>query len=703
MKICKINFKNIHSLKGEHSVDFANGILGDAGLFVITGPTGAGKSTLLDVITLALYNKIPRIDKAISKNVIEEEGIILTKNTNDCYAEVEFLVNHIKYRANWSISRTSKGTLKERLHEIVNVTENNTIISNKISETLKEIEQIIGLTYEQFIQSMLLAQGQFSKLLLAKRDDRNALLEEITGTSIYRSIGKQVHEKYAQVKRAEADHRLIMGENTVLSDAVLTEIKNQLEICVPSLEKNQLKEKNSILKREIKNTILKLKTKIDELQIIKKVIETEQMNLAPIFKKLEIHAKFVHLRTPFLELIQFEKTYLQLQKNIESYTSLKNELKNETNLILKNAENLCKTEINPENFELILNHFQKKILALVEKENQFEYKKNTELLLLKDKAKILANLGYVLTKKTPIEEQILSFTTQIQKESTVLQIFDLKTVKEKKEENSKLKSIANQIIAERKLANYAQNIIQKSKTDIEEFTSKTNSLNIELETLRKNEITLEEQVLQEKIKLENAQKIKSFDQLRLELEENCACPLCGSTNHPFVNAHQEILIDAQQLAYNLLEKDLQKNKKNKTTIEATILSHSKFIESSKLKMQPEEENLQNSATKIESYNQILKWNVDESIENWEKNLEEMHIFETHLIKIENGLQAKIQLDEIATLYKKKNEIELQLIETQQERLNLYPGSDIVNTINTLKDYYNTCKIKFEINEKQLVT
>ena len=132
MKICIIKLKNIHSLKGEHAVDFVNGVLADSGLFVITGPTGAGKSTLLDVITLALYNRIPRIDKSISKTVVEEEGVVLTKHAKDCYAEVEFLVNEIQYRANWSMSRASTGTLKERLHEIVDVTNNNTIISNKI-------------------------------------------------------------------------------------------------------------------------------------------------------------------------------------------------------------------------------------------------------------------------------------------------------------------------------------------------------------------------------------------------------------------------------------------------------------------------------------------------------------------------------------------------------------------------------------------
>lgn len=78
MKILKIEFKNINSLEGEHCIDFTQKPFEDNSLFAITGPTGSGKSTILDVISLALYNKIPRLD-SISKSNIEKTGSILTK------------------------------------------------------------------------------------------------------------------------------------------------------------------------------------------------------------------------------------------------------------------------------------------------------------------------------------------------------------------------------------------------------------------------------------------------------------------------------------------------------------------------------------------------------------------------------------------------------------------------------------------------
>jgi len=60
MKILKLRFKNLNSLKGENEINFTVPPLSETGIFAITGPTGAGKSTILDAITLALYNQTPR-------------------------------------------------------------------------------------------------------------------------------------------------------------------------------------------------------------------------------------------------------------------------------------------------------------------------------------------------------------------------------------------------------------------------------------------------------------------------------------------------------------------------------------------------------------------------------------------------------------------------------------------------------------------
>ena len=202
MRILRIRLKNIHSLKGEHEVDFSDGAIAEAGLFAITGATGSGKSTLLDVITLALFNKIPRIDKSINNNLMEHDGGVMTRHAKDSLAEVDFTVGDKSFRAHWSIARARTNTLKPRKQEIIDLSSGQIIVSGtKVPDT---IAGIIGLSYDQFVKAMVLSQGQFSKLLKAPRDERNKLLEDITGAGQYRKIGANM--RTALRKRAISRH-----------------------------------------------------------------------------------------------------------------------------------------------------------------------------------------------------------------------------------------------------------------------------------------------------------------------------------------------------------------------------------------------------------------------------------------------------------------------------------------------------------------
>src|SRR5690625_2771838 len=103
MKILKIAFQNINSLKGSHEVDFRKAPFTSGFLFAITGPTGSGKSTLLDVISLGLFSQVPRLGR-ITRSEILKNGAILTRNQKEAIAQVTYSCKSGVFRSTWSIS-----------------------------------------------------------------------------------------------------------------------------------------------------------------------------------------------------------------------------------------------------------------------------------------------------------------------------------------------------------------------------------------------------------------------------------------------------------------------------------------------------------------------------------------------------------------------------------------------------------------------
>ena len=98
-----------------------------------------------------------------------------------------------EFRSTWSISTARTGNLRDHEMELADNKTSN-ILDLKKTDVPKKNEEFIGLNYEQFIRSILLAQGDFAKFLQSDKDERGALLEKITGSWIYREIGKKAFE-----------------------------------------------------------------------------------------------------------------------------------------------------------------------------------------------------------------------------------------------------------------------------------------------------------------------------------------------------------------------------------------------------------------------------------------------------------------------------------------------------------------------------
>lgn len=238
MRILSLRLKNLNSLKGEWRIDFSAAPFAGNGLFAITGPTGAGKTTILDAICLALYHQTPRIG-----GVSQGGNEVMTRHTAECLAEVEFEVRGARYRAFWSQRRAHgkvDGALQQVQVELVaHVRGGGEILTSKVQDKLRQTELLTGLNFERFTRSMLLAQGGFAAFLEASAGKRAELLEELTGTDIYGQISQRVFESTRDARTVLEQLRARAGGVELLDDATratLTEEASRLALHTETLQ-----------------------------------------------------------------------------------------------------------------------------------------------------------------------------------------------------------------------------------------------------------------------------------------------------------------------------------------------------------------------------------------------------------------------------------------------------------------------------------
>jgi exonuclease SbcC len=704
MQINKISFKNINNLKGEHSIDFSTGPLSEAGMFAIVGPTGSGKSTLLDVITLALFNKIPRFKKALTKTEMEGSGSVMTRHTTSSYATVDFTVKQQLYTSKWEVSRSRTGTLKDYHMDIFDHSIGE-YLDLKKSKVPEKNESIIGLDYDQFIKSIILSQGQFAKFLKANNNERGLLLENITGTSIYRKLGQKAFEKNKKLKEEIDTFKLRQADVELIGEEELEEIKQNIEQSNNLVENLNLKIKSKAEYKQLKTEATEIKATLAQLNYKQEVIKKQLQDFHREEQKLKTHEIVAPFRK---EITVYDMAVYQLNEiegnNLKTVQKIE-EGKKMLLKVISDMAALTKSNINEGNFFQEMSAFESKINNL-----------DNDLKNIKSRGSELRNKinNQVSSSSSELRAKLKSDISPIEAVAILEKVihtgdsvdsqgdpdrYILETSKEITQLKDKLNNYSK--IAERKiiLTEIAQNLESNSK----ECEALTQSLQT-LQEQNTADVSLLHQFQTQKKSLQEQKeasiKLFSLADYRKELIDGEACPLCGALSHPYAEG-----LDITSDGYDI---ELDKVNKVLTELESKNIETTKKIAASKANL----EQLTSRAIRDKEIQKSKILELDELLVSAQMQDATLEVLHSRIQKTTTELDGKQKMlnsvaekKEASLLlgnYKELSEIGRKFSTTNKERKSLFTGPSASAVCNDLQTKYNDCTTSI-VTHQQTIT
>ena len=581
MKFLQLEILNLASLdkQGGEVINFEEGALGESTIFSIVGPTGSGKSTLLDAICLALYNRAPRYPrkKGDKNQNIEIFGAadasesnrlaptdsrnILTRGKKEGYSKLTFLANNGSiYRAEWHVrfQRVRYENAKTALYKI---TRNGEEITEEAADW-NELPNIIGLDYDQFLRTVLIAQGSFANFLTAKENERYELLEKLIGCEeTYTNIATEIKKAKDQA----------------------TDAYNQMAASVEAVKQNLLNDEELTQLKEEIDRLEKAEKELDsQLQAISKDLQWFEENDKQI-KQITICQSDMRQAADAIKAMQAQILHLQLHDEVQPAVNQLQEVERQTQSIHEQEENILKTEGNIKSQESAISESEKALASLKEAVSKAQEQQEKALPVIAEaralKTKMEAAMPNLKEKNEALElaqKENQTALKDVEENARNIQKWEAETekanlaLKTTKEEIAKQKQVlheatqaAEQAWEKERNKTAGQNIeelqshksaAEKKLQDVQQAIKVVAHLDTATTEKQKNEERIQvlgkrnaeidealgkltiEALTQETLTLRNAYTLmvsEKWEIHRANLTEGKPCPLCGSTIHPY--------------------------------------------------------------------------------------------------------------------------------------------------------------------------
>ena len=642
MKILSLKSLNINSLKGKTEIDFAQ-LTQENALFVITGSTGSGKSTLLDIISCALYGRTARL---------KNPNDLMSKNCGEAYCEVEFEIKGRVYRSSWKQRRARKkhdGAFQSATMELVDLQENK-ILPLKSREVPKKIEELSGLDFSRFIQSMLLAQGSFDAFLKADEKERSLLLEKITGTQIYAEISKAIFEKHRLMQQDMDGEQRVLDSIELLEKEVVLQKQKELNANIAQKRVNdeELKKLTQALNWLHRLSELQNKSKKEEEALYKVTKEREENKDS--FEKLSLAQKALNV---FGTFSSYKQLHERLEVNKKKHVILADELSLLEKELQKSAidyisikELFAKEE---ERYGVARNKI--KDAREIQTKEQESY-----LILTKDKKavenreealiRVKKNLKMHLQKQEDMQMQIDVKKAYLQEHRKDEQLFTTLGIIEQniKTYRKSLRKREEGVQENEKRRVLIKSLKETQKVSIEHIQE----IKGHIETLRE--------------KLEREQLLKKYELDRELLVEGEACVLCGAKEHPYAEVVKSVCVNKTKERVQKELKALQVKEKDLQDLELLLALKSSEVENAELEITNLDKEIQEQRELFEKH----------SFEVSDKEIDEKYqeLIESKNKYVENREALKKLEKAFHILNVQKGESQTELILLTKERENL---------------------------------